>query len=296
VNGLLSLVRRRGQLTENPPPLWVKEQIPPRIVISGRFDEVSNNQATVEIVNSLNGDDLDDKSFYLTTINIEAQYSSQCQRSVTHLFEQRERKTAFSTCHVLCPVVLSSPFLQHDTEFLADLFNRSVEAGSKKEVVDFVRERIDSHFLDVDAHTGYGSKLFTRFRVNHDEFATAPDITSFGEGVQRVFHIGLLFAYAKDGVVLLDEFENAIHFSLLKPFCRFVHDLACKFNVQLFLTSHSKECVDAFAQSELPTSEVSAYALRIESGITRCYYYPGEKLRRLIEETDIDLRGGIDVL
>ena len=250
----------------------------------------------MEIVNSINGEDLDDKSFYLTTIKIFAQYSSQCQHSTTHLFEQRERKTKFATCHVLCPVVLSSPFLQHDTEFLADLFNRSVEAGSKKEVVDFVRDRIDSHFLDVDAHTGYGSKLFTRFRVNHDEFPIAPDITNFGEGVQRIFHIGLLFAYAKDGVVLLDEFENAIHFSLLRPFCRFVHDLACKFNVQLFLTSHSKECVDAFVQSGLLMSDLSAYALRVESGHTKCYYYPGEKLHRLVEETDIDLRGSADPL
>ena len=291
VNGLLNLVRRRGKLNENPPPLWVKDQIPEKTVISGTFDEIPDNHAEVEIVNAVNGDDLDDKTFYLTTIDISGRYSSHRQHSTTHLFEQRERKTTYTTCQILCPVVFSSPFVQHDTEFLADLFNRSVEAGSKKEVVAFVRDRMDAHFLDVDAHTGYGSKLFTRFRVNHEEFAVAPDITTFGEGAQRIFHIGLLFAYAKDGVVLLDEFENAIHFSLLRPFCSFVHDLACKFNVQLFLTSHSKECVDAFAQSSLPMLDLSAYALRVEIGATKCYHYPGEKLQRLIEEVNLELRG-----
>ena len=80
----------------------------------------------MEIVNAVNGDDLEDKTFYLTTIDIAARYSSQRQHSTTHLFEQRERMTKFSTCQVLCPVILSSPFVQHDTEFLADLFNRSV--------------------------------------------------------------------------------------------------------------------------------------------------------------------------
>ena len=34
VNGILSLVRRRGKLTENPPSLWVKDQIPAKTEIS----------------------------------------------------------------------------------------------------------------------------------------------------------------------------------------------------------------------------------------------------------------------
>ena len=77
-----------------------------------------------------------------------------------------------------------------------------------------------------------------------------PDLTQFGEGVQRIFHIGLLFAYARGGIVLIDEFENAIHYTLLRPFTRLVQELAIKFDVQVFLTSHSKECIDAFVQND----------------------------------------------
>jgi hypothetical protein len=100
--------------------------------------------------------------------------------AVTHLFQQRERITKLDSVAVLCPVVFSSPFVQHDTEFLVDLFNRSVEAGTKDEVVKFIREKLDHGFVNVDAAPSHGSQQFTRFRVAHDGFELAPDLTQFG--------------------------------------------------------------------------------------------------------------------
>lgn len=103
---------------------------------------------------------------------------------------------------------------------------------------------------------------------------------------------GYLFAYAKGGVVLIDEFENAIHYSLLKPFSRFVQELAVEFDVQVFLSSHSKECVDAFIENDYALDDVSAYALRSESGRIKSYHYDSTRLERLLDIADVDLRGG----
>ncbi|MFX5142110.1 AAA family ATPase, partial [Acinetobacter baumannii] len=79
-----------------------------------------------------------------------------------------------------------------------------------------------------------------RFLVTHDAFSEAVDLSSFGEGIQRVFLTGLLFAGARGGVVLIDEFENALHTGLLVEFTKFVHELASEFECQVFLTTHSK--------------------------------------------------------
>ena len=49
-----------------------------------------------------------------------------------------------------------------------------------------------------------------------------------------------------EGVLLVDEFENAIHTELLMEFTRLVQDLAVQLNVQVFLSTHSKEAIDAF--------------------------------------------------
>lgn len=244
----------------------------------------------MNILNAVSDEELDDKTGYLTSIEITANYGGVVQESVTHLFERRERITKYLSCRVLCPVVFSSPFVQHNIEFLAALFAKSVEVGVKGEVVAFIREKLDPGFKDVDQISAGYARNFNRFLVDHETMQPAPDLAQFGEGLQRIFQIGLLFAYAKDGVVLIDEFENAIHFSLLRDFTRFVQELAVKFNVQVFLTSHSKECVDAFAQNGHNRDDFAAYALRGSAADAQCYRYPGEQLEGLIEAVDIDLR------
>lgn len=292
IDELLRVICRRGKVIDDPPALWIAEQIEPEVRIAGRFDSLSDNMAQVTIRNEPNGDELDDKTFYVTSLEVEAKYGQHEQSAVTHLFQQRERITRLQSVAVLCPVVFSSPFVQHDTEFLVDLFNRSVEAGTKDEVVQFIRERLDAGFHNVDAAPGHGSSQFTRFRVTHGNFELAPDLTQFGEGAQRIFHIGLLFAYARGGIVLIDEFENAIHYSLLKPFTRLVQELAVKFDVQVFLTSHSKECIDAFVQNDFQLDDVSVYAIRTENGRPVAHHYEGSRLERLLAIADVDLRGG----
>ncbi|MBK7758014.1 MAG: ATP-binding protein [Deltaproteobacteria bacterium] len=80
-------------------------------------------------------------------------------------------------------------------------------------------------FLDVDLRAW---KLVRdhRFTVTHAERAPSPDLSSFGDGLQRAFQIGLLFASAAGGVLLIDELENALHTSLLIDFTKLIQKLA----------------------------------------------------------------------
>jgi ABC-type branched-subunit amino acid transport system ATPase component len=294
IDELLRIVYRRGKLACDPPAEWVKDQVASRSLISGTFDNGPNGHATITILNEETPDELEDRTFYVTSLEVVAAYGPHRQHSVTHLFQQRDRITRQGSVVVLCPTVFSSPFVQHDTVFLTELFSRSVEAGTKDEVVNFIKEKLDAGFYNVDAAPSAVSAQFTRFRVTHANFEAAPDLSQFGEGVQRIFHIGLLFAYAKGGVVLIDEFENAIHYSLLRAFTKFVQELSVKFDVQVFLTSHSKECVDAFVQNNYGLEDVCAYAMRWEEGHLRAFDYPGERLEKLLEIADVDLRGGAE--
>ena len=290
VTALFEIAQRRGKMYEDPPPRWLKDQIPGESRISGTFDSIHANHATVTLRNEINGEDLDDKTGYVTSIEIEASYGGTTQNSTTHLFERRERTTRYSTSRVLCPVVFSSPFVQHNADFLAALFAKSVEEGVKGKVVAFIRDHLDSGFKDVDQTTAVYGTQFARFLVEHETMLPAPDLAQFGEGLQRIFHIGLLFAYAKDGVVLIDEFENAIHFKLLGKFTKLVHKLAEEFNVQVFLTTHSKECVDAFVEDKVHLTDLAVYTLRGIGAEANCYRYPGEELETLLEAINIELR------
>ena len=106
-----------------------------------------------------------------------------------------------------------------------------------------------------------------------------------------MFEIGLLCAGVRGGVLLVDEFENAIHTELLMEFTRLVQDLAVELNVQVFLSTHSKEAIDAFVLNGYRADDVVGYAIsRTRDGV-RARRYDGNRLHKLHDAVDFDLRG-----
>ena len=130
-----------------------------------------------------------------------------------------------------------------------------------------------------------------RFAVHDEEFSSVMDITSYGEGLQRVFFISLLFASAENGILLLDEIENAIHVSLLDDFVTIIESLANKFNVQLFITSHSEECINSFTHhlSDINDTLFCSLIKNDNSNITP-RTFNGAEFKRLINISKRDLR------
>lgn len=64
-----------------------------------------------------------------------------------------------------------------------------------------------------------------------------------GEGMVRLANLILYISNAPNGVVLVDEFENGLHHSVLQDVWRAVGEVAREFNTQIFATTHSWECV-----------------------------------------------------
>ncbi|OAD20145.1 hypothetical protein THIOM_004170 [Candidatus Thiomargarita nelsonii] len=67
-----------------------------------------------------------------------------------------------------------------------------------------------------------------------------------GEGMYRVFHIILALVNAKNGFLLIDEFENGLHYTVQPKVWELIFKLAKELNVQVFATTHSKDCVEGF--------------------------------------------------
>lgn len=74
-------------------------------------------------------------------------------------------------------------------------------------------------------------------------------LRSLGDGVVRLFHIALALVNAKNGILLIDEFENGLHWSIQPEIWKAVFQLAEKLNVQIFATTHSRDCVRAFGEA-----------------------------------------------
>ena len=284
---LLDAIRWRGRLEGEPQPEWIVEQLPRMARISGCFDRVPDNRTSVEFGVAVEPEsDVEDQTSFLRKLAIESSYGGHVQSTDVVFFSDRPRRTLFEGQRWLCRSAFTSPFSANRPDTLARCNKASLEAGTKPPLIGFIRERVDPGLRNIEL-----SDRFNRFRVTHDDFDKAPDLAAFGEGVRRVFEIGLLFADVRGGVLLVDEFENAIHTGLLKEFTRLVHDLAVELDVQVFLSTHSKEAVDAFVLNGHGTEDVVGYALDRTHGEVKARRYDGDRLRKLHDAVDFDLRG-----
>ncbi|HMS38887.1 MAG TPA: AAA family ATPase [Pyrinomonadaceae bacterium] len=73
-------------------------------------------------------------------------------------------------------------------------------------------------------------------------------LKSLGEGMSRVFGIILALVNCQDGIIFIDEIEIGLHYSVLPDVWKLIFKTAKDLNVQVFATTHSKDCVEAFAQ------------------------------------------------
>lgn len=94
--------------------------------------------------------------------------------------------------------------------------------------------------------------------LKHKELGTMP-LSTYGDGIKKVLLLASNVALAKDGILLIDEIETAIHSKYYNDIFRFVVKACKKYNIQLFATTHSIETVDGFLHtgSDKETGEYS---------------------------------------
>lgn len=85
-----------------------------------------------------------------------------------------------------------------------------------------------------------------------------------GEGMARLASLVLSIGSSRNGVVLIDEIENGIHYSVLPKVWEAIKSAARAYNVQVFATTHSYECVQAAHEVFSQDDEYDFQLLRLE--------------------------------
>jgi len=74
-------------------------------------------------------------------------------------------------------------------------------------------------------------------------------LKSLGDGMNRIFEMALGLANAKGGILLIDEVENGIHYSVQQELWLFIFEVASRLRSQVFATTHSWDCIEAFQKA-----------------------------------------------
>ena len=148
-----------------------------------------------------------------------------------------------------------------DDAALRSLWEKVVLSDAKKDVIDAMRiiapETEDFALLHPQDQV---SSL--RLRVK-DQDGPVP-IKIMGDGMNRLFGLGMALGCAKGGILLVDEIENGIHWSVLPEVWRFIVKVAKLLDVQVFATTHSNDCLKAFQVGTKDDPDMDGVAVRIE--------------------------------
>ena len=89
-------------------------------------------------------------------------------------------------------------------------------------------------------------------------------IRSLGDGMQRMLGIALALVNARNGMLLIDEIENGLHYSVQLDLWYLIFELARRLNVQVFATSHSWDCIKTFQTAAKEDEQLEGVLIRLE--------------------------------
>ncbi|MEM6248823.1 AAA family ATPase [Shewanella vaxholmensis] len=290
IGAFFKLIRLKNKLhTLN--ATWLNQTFDKSVKISGDF----NNTTTSLEFYKFEASNIDKKDDYLSSYRLRADVDGRILDNVVHTFAHQPLIRENERVERLCASAFKSPYFFDFEEILKEhtkAVETKVESNSAlKLVVDFVK-KIDNNITDIRlVDDGEVKRFVVESKRTKDKDL---DVTYYGEGLQRVFYIALAFSSCRNGVICIDEFETAIHFSLLIEFTKFVQELSEVFNVQVFLTSHSKECIDAFLLNDYSNESISGFFMEKNIDGLNIKQVNGDRFRYLIDNIDLDIRGDSD--
>lgn len=92
-----------------------------------------------------------------------------------------------------------------------------------------------------------GASIRGGFIVKSRRYDQPIPIGSFGDGMWRLLAMAIAISQCKGGVLLIDEVDTGLHYSVLPDMWRLIMESAKDLDVQVFATTHSSDCIAALA-------------------------------------------------
>jgi len=128
---------------------------------------------------------------------------------------------------------------------IAILYGKLIDLN-KEEFLNNSLEQFDKNFIALKQKTTDRDVIL---KVSLKDRELPVLLSSLGEGVNRYIAILCAIWASKDGYLFIDEIENGIHFSNYPKLWQLIFKVSKMANCQIFITTHSKECIEAFNQA-----------------------------------------------
>lgn len=120
-------------------------------------------------------------------------------------------------------------------------------------------------------------------------------INTYGDGIRKMLGIANRLVDAENGILLIDEIETSLHYSIMKDVFDFVIELCSELNIQLFITTHNSEVIDKILnvysdENEEYLEQMSVITLVAKNNQTVSRTLKGYEAKKTREEFGLELR------
>jgi AAA15 family ATPase/GTPase len=190
------------------------------------------------------------------------------------------------------PARLVSPYSYALGTLQRDIWSDVVKSNFKAEVIEILKF-FDPDIQDIDIISGeVSSSLWpssSMVSVQHKKLGRAP-LSIFGDGLRHAFTLASTMPSVRDGLLLIDELESAIHTEALEKTFRWLVQSCIQNNVQLFATTHSLEVLDTILHATRDDTDLRVYRLQRDNKHTTAKNFTKKMMLQLREELGVEVR------
>lgn len=126
-------------------------------------------------------------------------------------------------------------------ELLPDRLNNLI-IGKQKDGIIKILQQVEPAIVDISI--GTNRTIYCDMGLSQ-----LVPVNVMGDGIRRLLSLIVTIADMRNGCVFIDEIENGLHYKTLEVLWKAIFESAKIYNVQLFATTHSYECISAFQKT-----------------------------------------------
>jgi AAA15 family ATPase/GTPase len=179
-----------------------------------------------------------------------------------------------------------------NTKYCYSLNFISPYSNSNEELINIVGQfKLDNKY---DAINDYLKKVFNISAI--DIIKNKPmlkkgsdyhDLSTFGQGIKTFINIIGAILLLEEDVIFIDEIENGIHYTHFDKLWTIILTLAKEQDVQVFATTHSKECIESYARvaKKLDDKEICYIKMTtLKNGKIKASVHDDDMLHYMLED------------
>lgn len=177
-----------------------------------------------------------------------------------------------------------SPMDIYTNKIISASLYKGMLVDEKKRLLELL-QLFDERIAGIETAVQYGNPVTF---IEMEDCGLVP-VSIFGDGLKKILTLASAIIKMRGGILLIDEFETGIHKQALIQVARWLSAIADRYQVQIFLTTHSSDAIDALLEVAEDIGMLNAYRLEHYKSNIYIKKFEGRDLQKIKADQGMDI-------